>query len=59
LKKKSSFKLIYKNTDDKSMGNTIQKSRNKLTTESVDLRKGRSKKEDVNQGKKNFQIRIR
>jgi len=36
------------------MDYTIQKGRNKLTTESVDLRKGRSKKEDVNQGKKTF-----
>jgi hypothetical protein len=44
LKKKSSFKLIYTNTDDKSMGYTIQKGKNKLTAEVVDLKNYTGKK---------------
>ena len=45
-------KLVYKDKDNKERGYGIQKGRKKLTTDTVNLQKGRGKKKDLKTRKK-------
>ena len=44
-------KLVYNDKNDKSKGYSVKDGSSKLTTQTVNLQKGRGKKKDLKQGK--------